>query len=293
MDIKFVVNDYVTEEETQEENFIQIKLLKGEQGDKGENGIDGINGKDGKDGKDGINGQDGYTPVRGTDYWTSSDKEEVEAEATASVLASIQTTLDGKASSNDLNDEIINRQNADTNLQGQIDAMTVASDVVDVVGTYQDLQNYSTTNIKENDIVKVLQDSTHSNALSYYRWIITNKVGAWTYVGSEGPFYTKSETDTLLSAKGTYSKPTNGIPKTDLESAVQTSLGKADTALQSYTEQYTGTITGITMNNVSKGTSGVVDLGTVITSHQDISGKVDKTSFVYNSGTETLTITIS
>lgn len=35
---------------------------------------------------------------------------------------------------------------------------------------------------------------------------------------------------------GTYSKPTGGIPKTDLATAVQTSLGKADTALQSYTE---------------------------------------------------------
>lgn len=40
---------------------------------------------------------------------------------------------------------------------------------------------------------------------------------------------------------GTYSKPSGGIPKTDLASAVQTSLGKADTALQSYTEKYTGT----------------------------------------------------
>lgn len=30
------------------------------------------------------------------------------------------------------------------------------------------------------------------------------------------------------------------------------------------------------MNGASKGTSGVVDLGTVITSHQDISGKQDK-----------------
>lgn len=33
---------------------------------------------------------------------------------------------------------------------------------------------------------------------------------------------------------GTYSKPSGGIPKTDLASAVQTSLGKADTALQSH-----------------------------------------------------------
>lgn len=32
---------------------------------------------------------------------------------------------------------------------------------------------------------------------------------------------------------GTYSKPSSGIPKTDLASAVRTSLGKADTAIQS------------------------------------------------------------
>ena len=39
-----------------------------------------------------------------------------------------------------------------------------------------------------------------------------------------------------LSGKGTYSKPQNGIPKTDLENAVQTSLGLADSALQSETD---------------------------------------------------------
>lgn len=37
---------------------------------------------------------------------------------------------------------------------------------------------------------------------------------------------------------GTYSKPTGGIPKTDLASAVQTSLGLADTALQSVPTTY-------------------------------------------------------
>ena len=36
-----------------------------------------------------------------------------------------------------------------------------------------------------------------------------------------------------------------------------------------------GTITEVKMNGASKGTSGVVDLGTVITEHQDISGKQD------------------
>lgn len=39
----------------------------------------------------------------------------------------------------------------------------------------------------------------------------------------------------------------------------------------------TGTITGITMNGESKGTSGVVDLGTVITEHQSLSDYYTKT----------------
>lgn len=37
-----------------------------------------------------------------------------------------------------------------------------------------------------------------------------------------------------------------------------------------------GTITEVKINGTSKGTSGIVDLGNVITSHQDISGKKDK-----------------
>ena len=44
----------------------------------------------------------------------------------------------------------------------------------------------------------------------------------------------------------------------------------------------TGTITEIKMNGASKGTSGVVDLGTVLTAHQDISGKLDKTTYEVN-----------
>lgn len=86
--------------------------------------------------------------------------------------------------------------------------------------------------------------------------------------------------------KGTYSKPSEGIPSTDMTSAVQTSLAKADTALQSYTEQYTGTITSVKMNGLTISTSGEADLGIVITSHQDITGKLD-TSKVKNTNSTT------
>ena len=64
---------------------------------------------------------------------------------------------------------------------------------------------------------------------------------------------------------GTYSKPSAGIPKVALASAVQASLDKADTALQSYTEQYKGTVTGIKVNGTTNtpNSSGIVDLGEI------------------------------
>ncbi len=45
-------------------------------------------------------------------------------------------------------------------------------------------------------------------------------------------------------ANGKYSKPTGGIPKTDLAAAVQTSLGKADSAIQAHQTIATGTANG-------------------------------------------------
>ena len=65
------------------------------------------------------------------------------------------------------------------------------------------------------------------------------------------------------NSKGTYSKPSGGIPDSDIASAA------------TWNAKGNGTITGITMNGVSKGTFGVVDLGTVITEHQSLSGKQD------------------
>lgn len=90
-----------------------------------------------------------------------------------------------------LETEALTRDAADQDLQEQIDAISSASDVVDVVGTYTELQNYDTSSLSENDIIKVLSDSTHDDATTYYRW--TNN--QFTYIGSEGPFYTKGEAD--------------------------------------------------------------------------------------------------
>ena len=48
----------------------------------------------------------------------------------------------------------------------------------------------------------------------------------------------------------------------DLEQ-IRAGAQKGATALQSYTEKYTGTVTGIKINGVVKSGSGVIDLGTI------------------------------
>lgn len=62
-----------------------IQGPKGDKGDKGDTGPQGPAGSDGEPGKDGqpgAKGDPGYTPVKGTDYWTPDDKTEIVKELT-------------------------------------------------------------------------------------------------------------------------------------------------------------------------------------------------------------------
>ena len=130
---------------------------------------------------------------------------------------------------NDLQIEEEARQNADVNLQNQIDSIVASSDVVDIVGTYQELQNYDTSKLGDNDIIKVLDDSTHNNATSYFRW--KKSTSTWQYVGSEGPYYTKSETDALLNNK--VNKETGkGLSTNDFTNADKTKLNGIESGAQ-------------------------------------------------------------
>lgn len=107
----------------------------------------------------------------------------------------INTTLVGQITSNKnaISSETTNRQNADNDLQQQIDAISASSDVTDIVGTYAELQAYDTTKLKDNDIIKVLQDETEGGATTYYRW--STHTHTFTLIGEEGPYYTKSQAD--------------------------------------------------------------------------------------------------
>lgn len=96
---------------------------------------------------------------------------------------------------NNIASEVTNRQNADNNLQSQIDAITASSDVTDIVGTYAQLQAYDTSSLPPNSIIKVLKDESQNGETTYYRWVITGGTGSWVLIGEEGPYYTKSQAD--------------------------------------------------------------------------------------------------
>lgn len=59
---------------------------QGEKGDPGEQGAQGPKGDTGPQGESGI---DGKTPIKGTDYWTDSDKEEIKNELKEEVVLSV------------------------------------------------------------------------------------------------------------------------------------------------------------------------------------------------------------
>lgn len=75
--------------------------------------------------------------------------------------------------------------------------------------------------------------------------------------GTTNKTVTATEKNTWNS-KGTYSKPSGGIPKSDLASAVQTSLENADSALQSETDPVfsASAAAGITAEDISNWNNG-------------------------------------
>lgn len=93
----------------------------------------------------------------------------------------------------------------------KIEEIEERSDVTDVVGTYAELMDYDTEKLTNGDIIKVLVDETHNNAISYYRWLKNTE--EWEFIGSQGPYATK---DMALLQKSGY----------DLDDVIDIELGK-------------------------------------------------------------------
>lgn len=75
------LSDYYTKSQV-DAAIDTVELTPGPQGPEGPQGPQGEPGRDGAPGKD---GKDGHTPVKGTDYWTETDKAEIVADVIAAI----------------------------------------------------------------------------------------------------------------------------------------------------------------------------------------------------------------
>ena len=121
-----------------------------------------------------------------TDYVDLAISSKLDITAFNTYSSSIDTTINGLKATDD-------------KLQEQIDAIHAASDVKDVVSDHKALDEYDTTTLGNNDIVKVLKDETKEYATVYYRWVIseTTDEGEWVFIGSIGPYRTVAEQSTI------------------------------------------------------------------------------------------------
>lgn len=210
----------------------------------------------------GVDGQDGYTPVKGVDYYTVAEQAEIENNIRQILESEIPDVSNFITASVDnlinyyLKSETYNKTEVDgliravkTGIFQSVSVLPVASiDTMNIIYLVPSTDP-KTQNIKEEYIT--IEDS------GTYKWehigstaISLAGYATETWVNAQiSDFLTDTEIQQLINTavNAKYTKPLTGIPKSDLTSDVQTSLGLADTALQT---------------------------------HQDISGKMDKANMV-------------
>ncbi len=158
-----------------------------------------------------------------------------------------------------------------------VEDLTLRSDVVDIVGTYQELQSYDTSTLTANDVIKVLQDDTHDNASTYYKWNGTS----FDFIGEEGPYYTQTEVDAKLDTKLNKVENTIDTPKAYITTnyAGQTTLSITYKATSNTIPRYSSNGT-LEANNPTNDTN--------VANKAYVDGRMDyvvlsKTKFILNS----------
>ena len=216
-------------------------ILHGDKGDKGDTGPQGPQGEKGDTGPRGLQGIQGVQGPQG-DKGDKGDKGDTGPQGPSGVSPTI--SLEETASGVMIN--IVNSDGASSTgyvLHGQ-SAYDAARN-----GGYTDTQaNFYTDLAATQGFASALADK--QDTISDLETIRSGAAkGATALQAVPSTYRTAAAQDTIdnglsdrVSAiegkeagwNGKYSKPTDGIPKTDLAAAVQTSLGKADTALQQH-----------------------------------------------------------
>ena len=199
---------------------------QGEKGDTGPRGLQGIQGVQGPQGDKGDKGDKGDTGPQGP----SGVSPTISLEETASGVLINIVNSDGASSSG----YVLHGQSAYDAARNGGYTGTQANFYTDLAAT----QGFASALADKQDTISDLE-TIRSGAAK----------GATALQSVPSTYRTAAAQDTIdnglsdrVSAiegkesgwNGKYAKPTDGIPKTDLASAVQTSLGKADTALQQH-----------------------------------------------------------
>ncbi len=247
---------------------------KGDKGDQGEQGIQGpqgIQGIQGVQGEKGDTGEDGVSPavtvttiagghrVTVTDAQGSRYFDVMDGSGSGDMMSSVYDADSAVAGAGGIAEYVethggkidtIKRNGTAlpiTDKTVDISVPTSASDVgADSAGSAAAVQGNLDTHI--GDTVKHITAGERSawnakqNAISDLAAIRSGAAAGATALQTESdPVFAASAAHGISSSdvsnwNGKYSKPSGGIPKTDLATAVQTSLGLADTALQTETD---------------------------------------------------------
>ena len=166
---------------------------------------------------------------------------DVNALPSSTVIPAAQIQSDWNQSNTSAKDYIKNKP--------EIPVLPTLADVA-TSGDYEDLSNKPTIPTVPTNVSAFTNDAGYITGYTE----TDPTVPSWAKAASK-PSYTASEVGAL--------------PDTTVVPTESTVTGWGFT-------KNAGTITGITMNGASKGTSGVVDLGTVITEHQSLTNYVQK-----------------
>ena len=134
--------------------------------------------------------------------YTEMDGAEVvneKGDSTTKAISQKLFTDETNSLTQDITDEANTRSESDRAIWQEIEDIEAASDVTDIVGTHADLENYDTSKLKDNDIIKVLEDETQGGQITYYRWDTDTEV--FSLIGAIGPYYTKTEADNKFQNK--------------------------------------------------------------------------------------------
>ena len=229
---------------------------------------------------DGADGQDGDTPVKGTDYWTTADKAEIVSDAVDELSPIIADEYDSTQTYT-LGDYCIHEgvlcrcttaiSTAEAWTSGHWTAVALADDVRNLKTIVNDLATAESTDVGKglspktvvNGKVTEWQYKTFSGGgggggtsdytdldnkpqinsvtLTGNKSLSDLGIAAESDIPDVSGFYTKPSggipasdlaSGVIPDVSGFYTKPSGGIPASDLASGVQTSLGKADSAYQ-------------------------------------------------------------